>query len=95
MNFIKAYHSCFLTDVKIAKDMIIVEDSYKNRYYVETDNAEAVGSFKTWFKQVFMKGIAQTISIFQYEIKPIEEGISGMFIVKFMNLDNTQKEKTV
>ena len=58
MNFIKAYHSCFLTDVKIAKDMIIVEDSYKNRYYVETDNAEAVGSFKTWFKWVFMKGIA-------------------------------------
>ena len=42
-----------------------------------------------------MKGIAQTISIFQYEIKPIEEGISGMFIVKFMNLDDMQKEKTV
>ena len=50
MNFIKAYHSCFLTDVKIAKDMIIVEDSYKNRYYVETTNAEAINSFKDWFK---------------------------------------------
>lgn len=50
MNFIKAYHSCFLTDVKIAKDMIIVEDSYKNRYYVETTNAEAINSFKAWFK---------------------------------------------
>lgn len=87
MNFLKAYHSCFLTDVKIAKDLITIEDSYKNVYYVETSNVEASNSFKIWFKQVFMKGIAQTVSIFQYEIKPIEEGISGTFITKFLNLN--------
>lgn len=92
MEIIKAFHSCFLTDVKITKEVVKIEDSYKNPYYVDASDKEAFESFKQWFKQVFMKGVAQTVSLFSYEIKPIEEGISGMFITKFLNLDKDKPE---
>lgn len=87
METFKAYHSCFLVDVKIQRDFIILEDTGRNTYYVDRADQIASDSFKVWFKTVFMFGVAQTISIFEYETKPIEEGLSGMFIKKFLNLN--------
>lgn len=86
MEITKSYHSCFLVDVKISPGFVILEDTGKNIYYVDRADQNAFMSFKEWFKQVFIKGIAQTISIFEYETRPIEEGLSGAFIKKFLNL---------
>lgn len=92
MEVLQAYHSCFLTDVKVTKDVIKIEDSYRNPYYIDMHDKEAVASFKTWFHDVFMKAVAQTITIFSYEIKPIEEGMTGAFIKKFLSSSVKKQE---
>lgn len=84
MEVLQAYHSCFLTDIKVMKDIIKIEDSYRNPYYIDMHDKEAVASFKAWFRDVYMHAVAQTITIFSYEIKPIEEGMVGAFIKKFL-----------
>lgn len=84
MEVLQAYHSCFLTDVKVTDEVIKIEDSYRNPYYIDLRDKEAVASFKAWFHDVFMKAVAQTVTIFSYEIKPIEEGMTGAFIKKFL-----------
>ena len=82
----KAYHSCFLTDVQIAEDEIRILDSYRNPYYIKLSDKESLASFKSWFKKVFLKGIAQSVSVFEYRLEHREECEVGTYIVKFFNV---------
>lgn len=86
MGIKKAYHSCFLTDVQISDDLIRIMDSSKNAYYVNMQEKESVQSFKLWFKQIFLKALPQSVTVFEYEIRKIDDGETGVFIIKFLNV---------
>lgn len=87
------YHSCYICDVKIdnEKKLAVLTDSSQRQYYVELSDNTYVESFKTWFNCIFCKGIAQTLTVFQYITKDISECESETYIIKFMNLPNHQK----
>lgn len=89
----KAYHSCFVTDVQIAGEEIRLMDSYRNPYYIKTDDKEAVASFKSWFKKNFLKGIAQNVTVFEYRLEQREECEVGSYIVKFLNIPEDSEQK--
>lgn len=69
----KKFRSCFIVDVQFKDDFIVLADNARNKYYVDLKNKELVKQFKVWFKDVFTKGIAQTLTIFEYDLHDISE----------------------
>lgn len=82
MNIRKAYRSCYIVDVQIADDEIRLQDSSHCSYYIKTSSKDTMSSFKSWLKNVFLKGVAQTLSVFEYEVAQ-EDGEAKIYIVKF------------
>ena len=68
-NPIKLLKSCFLCDVNFYKDYIVVIDSRKVEYFIMRSDTEAISTFKFWFENVYMKGIAQVLTIIDYKAK--------------------------
>ena len=81
----KYYKSCFIVDVAIEEGTVILTDSSKNRYFMDIKVTEKVVNFKDWFRHVFIKGIAQTLTIFEYTSIDISECETEIHIVKFLN----------
>lgn len=84
MNIKKAYRSTFIVDVQISDTEIRLQDSGRNFFYIKLSDKTACDSFKQWLKNVFLKGVAQTVSIFEYTVEKRDEGEVGMYIVKFL-----------
>lgn len=86
------YRSCFITDVKIDKN-IVLTDSQRNRYVISfTTNDMPVSEFKAWLTG-FLRGVAQTLTVFQYEDRG-EDMDTELHIVKFLNLPTEEKTFT-
>lgn len=83
----KKFRSCFIVDVSIEHDKVILTDSSRIRYIVNIANAELKSDFTIWFNTIFQKGIAQTLTIFAYEEKEISECDIELHIIKFLNLN--------
>ena len=79
------FRSCFIIDVEVSKEHIILSDSIHNRYIIDAKNDEVMNQFKTWFKEVFSKAVSQTLTVFQYEVVDVSECETEMQIVKFLN----------
>ena len=69
----RKFRSCFIVDVNFKDDYVILTDNARNKFYVSLKNANLVAQFKTWFKEIFTKGIAQTLTIFEYELVDVSE----------------------
>lgn len=78
------FRSCFIVDVNITKNSICLTDSGKQQYFIDTTDPAAVTEFSTWFKTVFTKGIAQTLTVFRYELRYESECESKIYIKKFI-----------
>lgn len=81
------FKSCFIVDVSISEKDIILTDSSRCTYRILKDNKQLLNEFKLWFKNVFSKGIAQTLTVFQYECIDISECEVEMRVVKFLAKD--------
>lgn len=82
------FKSCFIVDVAITDNDIVLSDSSHNKYYISRANTEVVKQFKLWFANIFCKGIAQTLTIFQYEPQDISECEVKINIVNFITKNN-------
>ncbi len=87
------YHSCYICDVKVdyTNKLATLMDSSHNQYFIELSDKKNIEEFENWFKNIFSKGVAQTLTIFQYTTKDVSECETEMYIIKFLNLSNTQK----
>lgn len=88
------FKSCYIVNVSINEKEILLSDSCNHTYHINKQNNELLNEFKIWFKQIFSKGIAQTLTIFQYEIIDISECECEIHIVKFL-LKTDSKTETV
>lgn len=61
--------SCFVTDVKISNEAVVLTDSTNRRWHVDVSDAEANAGFKAWLKNTFLAGKAQTLTVFRYETR--------------------------
>lgn len=81
----KCFHSCFVIDVKVSETVAELTDSTKRTWNVDLSNSELTRQFKIWLKFVFCKGIAQTLTVFEYKDLGSEMDFD-MWIQKFCNL---------
>ena len=87
-----AYHSCYLVDVKIKNDFIEVQDSCRQTYYIDVkQDRDVLPTFKIWLQDFFLKGASQMVTVFKYELRSFD-GISGIFITKFLSAGGKQVE---
>ena len=80
----RMFRSCFIVDVNFKNDYVRSADTARNECYVNLKNANLVAQFKTWFKEVFTKGVAQTLTIFEYELVDISKCETHTIIKNFV-----------
>lgn len=80
----RRFHSCFVVDVQASEKDIVIVDSTRCRWHVKMDSADAMAEFKVWLKSVFLKGVAQTLTVFEY-VEVGGEPDTEYQIVKFYN----------
>ena len=83
----KKFRSCFITGVEVNDDMIVLEDSVHLYWHIDRKacSPELVKSFKSWFDNIYMKGIPQTLTIFEYSIGTNADGESIHIVNKIYN----------
>lgn len=86
----KQYRSCFVGDVSIDYDtnLAVLTDSARNRFNVDLSDENIRKNFNDWFNSVFCKGIAHTLTIFEYITKPISECEDEIYVLNFKNVKN-------
>lgn len=73
-----------MTDVKVKDKIVILTDSQRMTYYIDSTDMDK-SEFEAWLEGVFLKGISQTLTVFEY----VDKGEVGDFeyhIVKFHNV---------
>ena len=78
-SLVKRLKSCFICDVEIYDDHIVLGDAKSNQYLIRNSNKEAVSSFTAWFKEVYLKCVPQSLAIVDYDIE--EHGDEVSYIV--------------
>lgn len=84
MNAAK-FRSCFVTDVQVMQRRAVLSDSASRQYLVDLEDDSLKKQFACWFKQVFCRGVAQTLTIFSYETRDVSECETELHVTKFMN----------
>jgi hypothetical protein len=64
----KKFKSCYVSDVEITNQQIILKDCSNNMFIIFTDDEELVKQFKLWFKHIYLECIPQVLTVFEYEI---------------------------
>lgn len=84
---VKMFASCFMTDVSISHDEIVIEDSIRRQFFIDLKNAskELVDNFKTWFSDVYMACVPQVLTIVDYSIKPNADGESCRYVNRLVS----------
>lgn len=63
---VKRFKSCFISDVDVYSDHIIIFDSRSNPYIIYKNDKNAMESFTQWFKNIYMKCIVQSLVVIDY-----------------------------
>lgn len=64
----RKFKSCYVSDVEITNQHIILKDCSNNMFVISTDNEDLIKQFKIWFKQIYLACIPQVLTIFEYDI---------------------------
>jgi hypothetical protein len=64
----KKFKSCYVSDVEITNQQIILKDCSNNIFIIFTDDEKLVKRFKHWFKHIYLECIPQVLTVFEYEI---------------------------
>lgn len=78
------FHSGYIVDVVVA-ETIALKDSSRSIFYVDPKDKDIVLQFKQWMKNIFLKGIPQTLTVVEYEDRG-EDPDMKKFIKKFYNV---------
>lgn len=62
----RCFHSCYITDVKVVGSMAELKDSAREFWNVDLSSKDIAIQFKEWMEKVFLKGISQTLTVFEY-----------------------------
>lgn len=68
----RCFHSCFVVDVKCSGSTAKLIDSTKTTWNVDLSDGDLAQQFKKWLESVFLKGVAQTLTVFEYEDRSAE-----------------------
>lgn len=90
MSKARCFHSCYVTDVKTEGTNVQISDSGRGIWNLDLADKELVPQFKTWMEKVFLKGVPQTLTVFEYEDRSIEEAVFDYWIKKFCNLPDKE-----
>lgn len=83
------FASRYIVDVSIEESYIQLGDSSRAKYYIDRQNTELVKQFKSWFQNVFSKGIPGTLTIFEYSKHP-DDGQTNLVIERFLKTEGTE-----
>ena len=78
----KCYRSCFIADVQISDEEIVLTDTGRGRFFIDPKNTEVIGQFKNWLKNDFIAGIAQHATVLKYEEKELNEAETELWVTK-------------
>lgn len=90
----RSYHSSFIVDVSIRDTLVTLTDSTRGRYSVDLTDKEVFEQFKTWFHTVFLKGIPQHLTVFEYKDVG-KDADFDFWITKFCNLKREEGGATM
>lgn len=67
MEATNRFHSCFAVDASKASEAeAVITDSTNRRWHVDLSDPAAKADFKKWLAGVFLRGVAQTLTVFEY-----------------------------
>lgn len=82
----RCFHSCYVTDVKTSGHMVEIKDSARGVWRLDLNEDPSLAvQFKIWMEKIFLKGVPQTLTVFEYEDVGTETDFDCR-IKKFCNL---------
>ena len=87
----RCFHSCFAINVDVVGSEAVISDSTRAKWHVDMSDEKVKADFKNWLKNVFLKGVAQTLTVFEYEIRG-EDPDQEAWIVKFHALPEQNQQ---
>ena len=64
----RCFHSCYVTDVKTSGHIVEIKDSARGVWSLDLNEDPSLAlQFKTWMEKIFLKGVPQTLTVFEYE----------------------------
>lgn len=91
-NQVKRFHSCFAVDATVSGAEAVITDSTRCRWHADLSSEDVRAGFKAWLKGVFLKGVAQTLTVFEYEERG-EAPDAENWIVRFHSLPEQQPQQ--
>lgn len=81
----RSFHSCFAVDASVSGAEAVITDSMRMKWRADLSDEGVKAGFKTWLRNVFLRGVAQTLTVFEYEERG-EDPDQENWITKFCNL---------
>ena len=89
---VKRFRSCFICGVEIHDDFVVLEDSGRNQFIIDKKDKMAIESFVFWFKNVYLRGVPQVLSIIDYSIVQKNEAESYCLVNKIVANPNPNEQ---
>lgn len=64
----KRFRACYIGDVIIDDEYVHLVDTAQMQYDIDKKNDIAMKSFVAWFKNIYLKGVSQTLTVIDYSI---------------------------
>lgn len=75
-----------MTDVKTEGTVVQLKDSARGSWNLDLSDKDLAIQFKIWMEIIFLKGIPQALTVFEYENRSEDESDFDFWIKKFCNL---------
>ena len=92
---VKRFRSCFICGVEMHDDIVVLEDSGRNQFIIDKKDKMAIGSFVFWFKNVYLRGVPQVLSIIDYSIVQKNEEESYCLVNKIVANPNPNEQPPI
>ena len=89
---VKRFRSCFICGVEMHDDIVVLEDSGRNQFIIDKKDKMAIESFVFWFKNVYLRGVPQVLSIIDYSIVQKNEAESYCLVNKIVANPNPNEQ---
>lgn len=86
MSKTRNFHSCFVVDVKCHGTTATLTDSSRGSWNIDLKNEDMTVQFKNWMEKIFLKGISQSLTVFEYEDRSTNSVDFDFWIKKFCNI---------
>ena len=84
----KRFRACYIGDVIIDDEYVHLVDTAQMQYDIDKKNDIAMKSFVAWFKNIYLKGISQTLTVIDYSICSKNENESMCLVNRIILNEN-------